>query len=329
MSDHPYSRLTPTAVMDAVESLGFLCDARVFALNSYENRVYQVGIEEQNPLIVKFYRPRRWSKSCIQEEHDFLHELKQQELPVIAPLEINNQTLFEFDGFYFSLFPRQGGHAPEISNEDDLELLGRWLGRLHLIGEKTHFKHRPQIAGVPDLELASQQVLSSGLMPDEYQAAYTSLITDLRQEIQQAYLPQAQTQIRLHGDLHSGNLLLRDENLYLVDFDDCLTGPAMQDIWMLLSGDRYEQQQQLQVICEGYEMFRPFPTNELPLIEALRTLRMIKYAAWLCVRWQDPAFPAAFPWLTSHQFWSQHTLSLREQLAALREPTIQLPNFNM
>lgn len=328
MSDHPYSRLTPEAVMDAVESLGFLCDARTFALNSYENRVYQVGIEEDDPLIVKFYRPGRWSKACIQEEHDFLLELQQQELPVIAPLQRNGKTLFEFDGFYFSVFPRQGGYAPEISNDDDLELLGRWLGRLHLIGEQHSFTHRPRISGVADLELAAQQVLSSDIIPSDYIPAYTSLIKDLCAEIQHAYIPSEITHIRLHGDLHSGNLLLRDDCLHLVDFDDCLTGPAMQDIWMLLSGERHEQQQQLAVISEGYELFRPFPAYELPLVESLRTLRIARYAAWLCLRWNDPAFPEAFPWLTSHQFWSQHTLSLREQLAALREPALQLPNFN-
>lgn len=313
--------------MDAVESLGFFCDARIFALNSYENRVYQVGIEDQPPVIVKFYRPGRWSRACILEEHEFLLELQQQELPVVAPLEYQQQTLFSYDEFLFAVFPRKGGQAPEISDENELELLGRWLGRLHTIGESKTFQARPRIQGAADLEQAAEQVLQSGLMPPDYQAVYRSLVPDLVTELQQHY-PATARNIRLHGDLHPGNLLLRDETLFLVDFDDCLLGPAMQDIWMLLSGGRQEQQQQLMAIAEGYEMFRRFPADELPLVESLRTLRIARYAAWLSQRWQDPAFPAAFPWFTGHQFWSQHILSLREQLAALREPALELPTFN-
>lgn len=328
MSNHPYTKLTPEKVMDAIETLGFYCNARIFPLNSYENRVYQVGIEEQAPLIAKFYRPDRWSKACIQEEHDFMAELHQQELPVICPMTINDQSLFGYDGFYFSVFPRQGGHAPEISNDDDLELLGRWLGRLHNVGANQTFRHRPRILGAENLQTAEQHVMRSGLMPDDYHSAYTSLLSDLKQELEQGYNVSHATTIRLHGDLHPGNLLLRDDDLYLVDFDDCLQGPAMQDIWMLLSGTEQEQRQQLMVISEGYEMFRPFPTQELRLIEPLRTLRVARYAAWLCQRWADPAFPQAFPWLSSHQFWSQHVLTLREQLAALRQPALELPKFN-
>jgi Ser/Thr protein kinase RdoA (MazF antagonist) len=338
MTPHPYSSLTPEAVMDAIESLGYLCDARIFALNSYENRVYQVGIDEQPPLIAKFYRPDRWSREAIQEEHDFLLELQQQELPVVAPLGQRAtqhdtepqalQTLFDHNEFMFALFPRHGGHAPELSNDDDLELLGRWLGRLHLIGEQQSFQHRSAIAGRQDLEHAAQQVLNSGLMPEDYRPAYTSLIADLSNELEQHYDTSSLSYIRLHGDLHSGNLLVRNDEVYLVDFDDCCSGPAMQDIWMLLSGNRDEQQQQLQVISEGYEMFRPFPAAELPLIESLRTLRIVRYAGWLAQRWQDPAFPQAFPWFTGHAFWSQHILALREQLAALREPPLQIASFN-
>ena len=240
---------------------------------------------------------------------------------------VKDSTLFEFEGFYFSVFPRQGGHAPEISNDDDLELLGRWLGRLHNIGESSQFTHRPKIKGAEDLALVAEQVQQSDLMPVDYHTAYRSLLEDLIKEVEQHYQPDNINSIRLHGDLHPGNLLLRNDDLYLVDFDDCLQGPAMQDIWMLLSGDQNEQRQQLMVICEGYEMFRPFPKHELNLIESLRTLRIARYAAWLCQRWDDPAFPQALPWLDSHQFWSQHILSLREQLSALREPAIEMPVF--
>lgn len=324
---HPYSGLSLEMVMDAIETLGFVCDARIFPLNSYENRVYQVGIEDEQPLIAKFYRPGRWTKACIQEEHDFLLELQANELPVVAPLVINQQSLFQAGDFFFALSPRKGGHAPELSNDDDLELVGRWLARLHNTGDGRAFKHRPGIRGQADLLLAAEQVLQSNLMPADYRPAYESLIRDLEPWIQQQYQPAQLHQLRLHGDLHNGNLLLRDENLHLVDFDDCVQGPAMQDIWMLLSGNHNEQRQQLMVIAEGYDMFRPFPKAELSLIEPLRTLRIARYAAWLCQRWDDPAFPLAFPWLDSHHFWSEHVLSLREQLAALQEPAIEMPTF--
>ncbi len=321
---HPYSLLSQDMVMDAVESLGFYCDARVLPLNSYENRVYQVGIEDEQPLIAKFYRPGRWSKDCIQEEHDFLLELQQDDLPVVAPLLQDGRSLFEHQGFYFALFPRRGGHAPELSNDDDLELLGRWLARLHQAGARQNFGHRPVMQGAADLQLAQQQVLASGLLPDDYRDNYLSITNDLIRLVQQRWQECPATSLRLHGDLHTGNLLLRDELLYMVDFDDCLQGPAMQDIWMLLSGSAAEQQQQLMVIQEGYEMFRPLPVHELPLIEVLRTLRLMKYAAWLCTRWDDPAFPAAFTWFGSHRFWSEHILALREQIAALQEPPLSL-----
>jgi Ser/Thr protein kinase RdoA (MazF antagonist) len=316
-NNHPYSTLTPERVMDAIDALGFVCDARIFALNSYENRVYQVGIEDGVPLIAKFYRPGRWSPQAIREEHAFLQELAEDEIPVVAPLEINGETLFFADPFWFALFPRRGGHAPELSNLDDLELIGRWLGRLHLVGNCSAFQHRQTLQGIPDIDRAAAAVLDSGLMPKDYREVYISLHRDLLASIRERFdLSQYRT-LRLHGDLHCGNLLLRDEQLYLVDFDDCLQGMAMQDIWMLLSGQRDEQLAQLDAIRSGYEMFRPFPYQELSAIEVLRTVRVMKHAAWLAQRWEDPAFPAAFPWFESHHFWSEHILTLREQLTAL------------
>ncbi|MBL33406.1 MAG: serine/threonine protein kinase [Oceanospirillaceae bacterium] len=326
-SSHPYSELTQERVMDATESLGYLCDARVFPLNSYENRVYQIGIEDEQPLIGKFYRPARWSREQIQEEHDFLLELQADELPVVAPIVKDGQSLFLDDPFYFALFPRRGGQAPELANDDDLDLIGRWLGRLHQTGSRKQFAHRPQIQGSDDLIKASEQVLSSGLMPEDYRHNYRTISDALIKLCENLYRPQAINTLRIHGDLHTGNLLLRDDILYMVDFDDCLQGPAMQDIWMLLSGTEQEQRQQLLVIKEGYEMFRPFPTQELALIETLRTIRVMKYAAWLCNRWSDPAFPQAFPWFTGHRFWSEHVNALQEQLAALQEAPIELPIF--
>ena len=326
-SSHPYSELTQERVMDATESLGYLCDARVFPLNSYENRVYQIGIEDEEPLIGKFYRPARWSREQIQEEHDFLLELQEDELPVVAPVVKNNQSLFFDDPFYFALSPRRGGQAPELANDNDLELIGRWLGRLHQTGSRQDFSHRPAIRGTEDLSLAKEQVLCSGLMPEDYRPNYEALADNLIAWVEKTYVPQNIRSLRIHGDLHTGNLLLRDEVLYMVDFDDCVQGPAMQDIWMLLSGNEQEQRQQLLVIKEGYEMFRPFPQQELGLIEALRTIRVMKYAAWLCSRWNDPAFPQAFPWFTGHRFWSEHVNALQEQLAAIQEPPIELPIF--
>ncbi len=326
-SSHPYSQLTPERVMDATEAQGFICDARVFPLNSYENRVYQIGVEDDQPLIGKFYRPGRWSREAIQEEHDFLLELAADDLPVVAPLVINDQTLFYDEPFYFALFPRRGGQAPELSNDDDLELIGRWLARLHQTGSNHPFRHRQSIRGADDLAIAAEQVLACDLMPDDYRHNYRALSDSLIKLTQQCYQPEDSLSLRLHGDLHPGNLLVRDDVLFMVDFDDCIQGPAMQDIWMLLSGTAQEQRQQLLVIKEGYEMFRPFPVSELPLIEVLRTIRIMKYAAWLCSRWEDPAFPVAFPWLNSHRFWSEHILSLREQIAALQEPPLELPVF--
>lgn len=323
---HAYADLSHDLVMDAIESLGYLCDARVMALNSYENRVFQVGIEDEQPLIAKFYRPARWTDESIREEHQFLLSLAAEDVPVIAPIEINNETLFTYGGFRFALFPRRGGHAPELSNDDDLELIGRWLARLHNIGETTPFIHRPHINGSEDISAAADAVLASGLVPEDYHAAYTSLIRDICAHTDQINLSN-HSQIRLHGDMHTGNLIIRDENLYLVDFDDCAQGPAMQDIWMLLSGSREEHRQQIMVIAEGYSMFRRFPAEELPLIETLCTRRIVRHAAWLSQRWDDPAFPVAFPWFASHRYWSEHLLALREQLSALQEEPLALPVF--
>lgn len=316
----PYADLTPDKVMDAIEGLGYHCDARILALNSYENRVYQVGLEDESPVIAKFYRPQRWSSDAIREEHQFLLQLADEDVPVVAPIKHAGDTLFHHGGYDFALFPRRGGQAPELSREQDLELIGRWLARIHQVGARQPFQHRLSIQPQHDIQRASEQVMSTGLMPDDYRDAYRTTMEALAQALPASN--QWQT-IRLHGDLHNGNLLLRDEQLFFVDFDDCLQGPPMQDIWMLLSGQRDEQQAQIRTIAEGYEVFRPFPADELSSIEILRTLRIAKYAAWLSQRWSDPAFPNAFPWFTGHQFWSQHLLALREQQASLWEEPLQ------
>lgn len=321
---HFYDQLTPERVLDAVESVGLLSDFRVIALNSYENRVYQVGIEEQQPVIAKFYRPQRWTVAQIQEEHDFTLALQALELPIIAPLSFNGQTLHQFDDFYFALFPRQGGHAPELSDLDNLYTLGRTLGRIHRLGATTNFQHRPELNlqrfGIESVAyLPENQFIPESLMAN-YQQATDALLLRLA-ELEQAY---SVTPIRVHGDCHSGNILWRDEALHFVDFDDTCMAPAIQDIWMLLSGERHEQIQQLSEVLEGYEEFMPFNMVELNLLEYFRTLRILNYSAWLAKRWDDPAFPKAFTWFNTERYWAEHIVELREQLNALNADPLNL-----
>jgi len=323
---HPFENLTPSFIQDAIESLGYLCDGRVFGLNSYENRVYQIGIEESEPLIAKFYRPARWSRAQILEEHSFCFELQDQELPVVAPLQLNNESLFEYGDFMFALFPRKGGHAPELDNLDNLFILGRMLGRIHRIGAAEPFKHRPTI----DLQSYghdSVKLISEQFIPGELKTAYDTLAQDLLNRMEQIWQEsEPQDLIRVHGDCHIGNMLWRDNAPHFVDFDDARMAPAIQDIWMLLSGDRDSQQAQLLEIIEGYNEFGEFNPAQLKLAETLRTLRIMNYAAWLARRWEDPAFPHNFPWFNTVRYWSDHILELREQLAALQEPPLQLFN---
>jgi len=322
---HPFERLTPDFILDAVESLGHWCDGRTLALNSYENRVYQVGIEEGEPLIAKFYRPERWSREQILEEHQFTYELLEQELPVVAPIRNDKgESLFEYQGFMLSLFPRRGGRAPELDNLDNLYQLGRLLGRFHLIGEQRPFEHRPAIT-TQSFGYDSIQLISDSFIPMGLKTAYDSLVTDLM-EVLEVRLKEAGEvkQIRVHGDCHGGNMLWRDEAPHFVDFDDARMAPAVQDIWMLLCGDRHNQTLQLSEILDGYSEFHSFDLRELQLVEVLRTLRMLNYSAWLARRWEDPAFPHSFPWFNTERYWSEHVLELREQFAALQEPVLQV-----
>lgn len=322
---HPFERLTPDFILDAVESLGHWCDGRTLALNSYENRVYQVGIEEKEPLIAKFYRPERWSREQILEEHQFTYELAEQELPVVAPLRNEQgESLFEYQGFMFSLFPRRGGRAPELDNLDNLYQLGRLLGRFHLIGEQRPFLHRPGIT-TQSYGYDSIQLISDSFIPMGLKTAYDSLVTDLMQVLEMRLKEAGEVKlIRVHGDCHGGNMLWRDEAPNFVDFDDARMAPAVQDIWMLLCGDRHNQTLQLSEIIDGYSEFHSFDLRELQLVEVLRTLRMLNYSAWLARRWEDPAFPHSFPWFNTERYWSQHILELREQFAALQEPVLQV-----
>lgn len=322
---HPYDDLSPDVILDAIESAGYRPDGGMLALNSYENRVYQIGIEDQPPLVAKFYRPHRWSTSCIEEEHQFSLQLQDSEIPVVAPLKDDKgKTLFKHNAFEFALFPRKGGRWPELDNLDNLEWIGRFLGRIHQSGSTTPFKHRPvytyQRLGIESTEF----LIDQEFIPLELIHSYKSLSEQILEEIILAFSETQSPMIKLHGDCHPGNILWTDKGPHFVDMDDCCTGPAMQDLWMLLSGDRSEQTIQLDAIKEGYETFRPFNFAELKLVEPLRTLRMIYYSSWLARRWSDPAFPRAFPWFNTQNYWQDHVVQLEQQLLSLREPPLVL-----
>ena len=321
---HPFDTLTPDLVLDAVESIGYLSDARVLALNSYENRVYQVGIEDETPLIAKFYRPGRWSDAAILEEHQFSLELAEHEVPVVAPLERDGSTLFEHAGFRFALFPRRGGRAPEPGNLDQLYRLGQLLGRMHAVGANRPFEHRETL-GVQNFGHDSLSTLLEGnFVPRSLLPAYESVARDLLKRVEDVFASTKFTPIRLHGDCHPGNILARDDAFYLVDLDDCRMGPAVQDLWMMLAGERHERLGQLAELVDGYNEFHDFAPRELPLIEVLRALRLMHYSAWLARRWDDPAFPISFPWFGSERYWGDQVLILREQMSALQEEPLRL-----
>ncbi|HBA87360.1 MAG TPA: serine/threonine protein kinase [Geobacter sp.] len=323
---HPFHNLTPSFIMDAVESLGYRCDCRTSALNSYENRVYQVGIEEGKPLIAKFYRPGRWSDEQIIEEHNFSLELAEHELSVVAPcLNEAGESLFHYKGFRFALYPRQGGHAPEFDNNENLLILGRMLGRIHSIGAIRPFLHRPKLES-RSFGHESVALIKERFIPEEYRASYSAVTDQLLQAIDGVFssVPDLRY-IRAHGDCHAGNILWRDGAPHFVDFDDARTAPAVQDLWMMLSGDRPRQLVQLAQLIKGYSEFYDFNPGELMVVEALRALRMLHYSAWLGRRWEDPIFPSTFPWFNTVRYWGEHILQLREQLSALEEPPLELP----
>lgn len=325
-SAHPYEALTPDAVLDAVEAQGYFCDGRILALNSYENRVYQVGIEDASPVIAKFYRPNRWSQAQIQEEHNFCAELVGSELPVVPPIPTDaGETIRHHAGFMFALFERRGGHAPELDNLDNLEIMGRFIGRMHNVGDVKPFENRP-IISVQTYALDSIDfLLSNQFIPMELETPYRTLTDDLIKVVKQRFADTPYETLRLHGDCHPGNILWREGAPNFVDFDDTRSGPAIQDLWMLLSGERDQQQGQLERIMAGYRQFCPFNGAELNLVESLRSLRIIHYSAWLARRWEDPAFPHNFPWFNTQRYWSDHILTLREQLAAVQEPSLSMP----
>jgi Ser/Thr protein kinase RdoA (MazF antagonist) len=319
---HPFDCLRPARVLEAAEHLGLHPDGRLLALNSYENRVWQIGLDDGEPVIAKFYRPGRWSDAAIMEEHAFSAELAEAGLSVVAPLTFEGRTLHEHAGFRYALFPRQGGHAPEPAHEDTLRRIGRALGRLHAVGRAAPFAHRPAITIEAMGTEPRDWLLDNGWIPPHLEAAFRSLTDDLLTHAGSAWSRAGDVDaIRLHGDCHPGNVLWRD-GPHFVDLDDCRTGPAVQDLWMLVSGERDERERQWGWLLDEYAMFSDFDARELHLVEALRALRMIAYQAWLARRWDDPAFPQAFPWFADQRHWEDVVGQLREQLSEMQEPAV-------
>lgn len=316
---HPYDGLDPQTVVDALESLGVACDGRVLALNSYENRVFRVGREDRPPLIAKFYRPGRWSDSAILEEHAFAAELADANVPVVPPLTLAGQTLHCIAAHRIALFPVRGGRAPEMGDRATLASLGRFLGLLHSVGARKPFTHRLTLDVERYGDVPLDALLDSPLLPAELQDNLGVLGDALLDRIEERFDRIDADRIRLHGDCHAGNVLWLDGAPHFVDLDDCLGGPAVQDLWMLVSGDADEQREQMDWLLEGYRAFREFDPRELGLIEALRGLRVLHFNAWVCQRWDDPAFPAAFPWFGERRHWERLLQQLQEQLAELQE----------
>ncbi|MEP6546109.1 MAG: serine/threonine protein kinase [Gammaproteobacteria bacterium] len=324
-SDAPYSELSPETVLDAIEAVGYHCDGRVLALNSYENRVYQIGIEEGDPLVAKFYRPSRWTDAAICEEHAFSGELAAQEIPVVAPLVRDGVSLHVHHGFRYAVFPRRGGRWPELGTRDEREWVGRFLGRIHAVGRAGRFYERTRLS-IEDLGFKARDfVLDGDWMPDYLATKYADLTDELLNEIEARAHDWGGASVgRILGDCHRGNILWTDLGPHFVDLDDCLTGPAIQDLWMLLAGGQQEMRTELNDLLKGYEQFQPFDRGEIALIEPLRALRMIHYSGWLARRWHDPAFPQAFPWFAEPRYWEEHYRSLEEQLAAVTGPALEL-----
>ena len=322
-----FQELSPEQMLDAVEQRGIACDGRFLALNSYENRVFQLGVEDAPPVVAKFYRPQRWADEAIMEEHKFTLYLAQEELPVIAPLIDDRDQTLHFDGpFRFALYPCRGGRAPELDNSEHLKMLGRFTARIHASGAGERYQHRPELNIDTYARQPSEFLLNNGFLPVHLETAWSSLIENLIAQIENCYQRAGRINtIRLHGDLHQGNILWTEHGPHIVDFDDARMGPAIQDLWMFLSGDRSYMVARLKDLLEGYTQFFDFDPIELHLVEALRTLRMIHHSGWLASRWEDPAFPAAFPWFNSMKYWEQQILDLREQSALMDEAPLKWP----
>jgi Ser/Thr protein kinase RdoA (MazF antagonist) len=334
----PFEHLTPDVVLHAAEQCGFTVDGRLLALNSFENRVYQIGLAEPHPhgakIVAKFYRPNRWSNAQIVEEHRFSEQLKAEEIPVVAPVIFADKTLHTIDDYRYALYPHQRGRAAEFDQKETRQWMGRFIGRIHAVGKREAFIYRPSVNVLLMAEEPRHYLLSSKFIPADIRPAWEAASALAVEGAKRCFDRAGDVrQIRLHGDCHAGNVLWLPEEMsrgtgqaagpYFVDFDDCRQGPALQDLWMLLSGDRTNMQSQLLDILEGYEDFCEFDTAELPLLEGLRTLRLLHYSAWLAQRWGDPAFPLAFPWFNTTRYWQDRILELREQIALMDEAPLR------
>ena len=323
----PYSGLTPDIVLDAMDAAGFRGDGRLLALGSYENRVYQVMRDDAPPLVVKFYRPGRWSDAQIAEEHAFVTELVAREVPAVAPIGAPGATLHAFGGYRYAVYEKHGGRPPELDRDDVLVWLGRYLARIHSTGAARPFVHRPSLTVESFGDIPRALLLDGHWLPDDLVDAYASVSASALAGVRRAFTRAGDVRtLRIHGDVHAGNVLWSIGNVgagpHFVDFDDAQMGPAVQDLWMLLSGDRASMEHQLHKVLEGYEQFRAFDRRELFIVEALRTLRLMHYSAWIAQRWDDPAFPAAFPWFNTQRYWQDRILELREQIALMDEEPI-------
>ncbi len=319
-ADQAYANLSPDEVLNSVEKFGLRCDGRLLALNSYENRVYRCGLEDGSNIVAKFYRPQRWSDAAILEEHAFTQTLAEQEIPVVAPRVIDGESLLKTEHFRLSVFDNRGGRALDLEDFDQLEQMGRFMGRIHQVGRRMPFQQRPTLNIQTFGYDAKNYVLQHGFIPAELTEAYDSLTEQLLQGAEQCYQRAGDVAlIACHGDAHPSNVLWTDHGPHIVDFDDARLAPAVQDLWMYLSGDRPDQTAGLDAVLSGYTEFSDFDARELHLIEALRTLRLIHYYGWLAKRWADPAFKRAFPWFNTQRCWEDHILSLREQAALIHE----------
>ena len=326
---HPFESLTPQAVLDALDTVGLRGDGRLLQLNSYENRVFQVFLEDSRVIVAKFYRPERWSDAQILEEHAFAAELAAAEVPVVAAFALSHgstlaHTMIDQQVFRFAAFARFAGRAPELEDTATLSWLGRFIARLHSVGDQRAFTARRALNADTFGDQALAQILSLDMVPPAQAAGWTAACVDAIAAANSAFDRVQPQTLRLHGDCHLGNILWRHSGPHLVDLDDACMGPAVQDLWMLLSGDREEMGAQLAAVLSGYRQFRSFNLNELALIEPLRTLRMIHHSAWIAERWGDPAFPAAFPWFGTAAYWGQQTAQLREQVEAMEQPALTL-----
>ncbi len=328
----PFEHLTPDVVLRAAEQCGFTVDGRLLALNSFENRVYQIGLDEPHTrgakIVAKFYRPNRWSNAQIAEEHRFSQQLQAEEIPVVAPIIFADNTLHTVDDYRYALYPHQRGRAAEFDQKETRQWMGRFIGRIHAVGAREKFTHRPAVSIASMAEEPRHYLLSSQFIPVDIRPAWEAASILAVDGVKRCFDRAGEVaQLRLHGDCHAGNVLWLPEEMavgtgqpagpYFVDFDDCRQGPALQDLWMLLSGDRASMQSQLLDVLEGYEDFWEFNPAELDLLEGLRTLRLLHYSAWLAQRWEDPAFPLAFPWFNTTRYWQDRILELREQIAQL------------